>query len=453
MPGERILVVDDCETIREVVGDILSSAGFRPLLAEDGETGIKMAQADAPDLVLVDFIMPKMNGLRFCQVFRNIENLKSIPIILMSVKAESVGEKFIQLVDVVDTITKPFTPESLLAVVTHRVRGTQKEEPIFKAAVESLQEIPISPREESAEAIKTIRRKLCESLIAQLKNNGKAGLERSIARLCDATFNEAFIKGLTHDYRKVNPLEGVAAFAGSAGAISIGDVLQVLSQSNRSGMVEVSDENKRAAIFFREGKISFARLWGGSEEFLLGRYLLKEELISKESLDRVTKQKNTKVLLGERLVKTGLISREELGKAMEEQTTEVIYEILRWNNAIYTFHPDVESPEAKTSILGLGAGELLMEGYRRVDEWRLIEKEVQDFDIVVAKTGKAAEVSEGLSSPEALVLDFVDGNRSIKDIIRETKMASFDVSKIIYQLISMKIIKRLKDENHRVFDF
>ncbi|MFH1438894.1 MAG: DUF4388 domain-containing protein, partial [Pseudomonadota bacterium] len=387
MSGERILVVDDCETIREVVGDILSGAGFRPLLAEDGETGITMAQADTPDLVLVDFIMPKMNGLRFCQVFRNIENLKSIPIILMSVKAESVGDKFMQLVDVVDTITKPFTPESLLAVVSHRIRGAPKEEQIFKAAPESFMEIPISPREESAEAVKAIRTKLCEGLTARLKNSGKAGLERSIMRLCDETFTEAFLKGLTHEFRKVNPLEGVAAFAGSANAISVGDVLQVLYQSNRSGMVEVSDENKRAAIFFRGGKISFARLWGGSEEFLLGRYLLKEELISREALDQVTKQKSAKVLLGERLVKTGLISREELGKALEEQTTEVIYEILRWDNSIYTFHPDVESPEAKTSILGLGAGELLMEGYRRVDEWRLIEKEVQDFDIVVAKTG------------------------------------------------------------------
>lgn len=446
MPGEKILVVDDCETIREIVGDMLFDAGFKPLLAPDGETGIEMAQSKTPDLVLVDFIMPRMNGLRFCQIFRNIENLKEIPIILMSVKAESIGDKFMQLVNVADTISKPFTADALLAVVNHRLGGKPKKKPLIAAAQKTIQSpVTVSKKEESMEAMKTIRSKITKSIVQKIKETESDTLKDAIQSLCREAVTDGFLMNLSVDFRKVNPLSGIAAFAGSASAISSGDIIQLITQSNKTGMLDLSEENKRAAVYLKDGFVSFARLWGGSEEFLLGRYLLKEELVTKDTLERITSQKGIKTLLGERLIKTGLISREELTTVLEKQTTEIVYEILRWDNAMYTFHPDIISPAAEASKLKISADELLMEGFRRIDEWRLIEKKILDFNMVVTKTGMASEMSEGLSSQEALVLDFVDGNRTISDIIRTTKMASFDICKIIYQLISMKILIKVKE--------
>jgi len=452
MPGEKILVVDDCDTVREIVGDILSEAGFRPLLAPDGATGIEMAQSKTPDLVLVDFIMPKMNGLKFCQMFRNIENLKSIPIVLMSVKADSIGDKFMQVADVVDTISKPFTSEALLAVVDHRLRGRTKERPVFAEGQETVMPpVPvISTEQESREAIAQVRQKILDAARSRVErddvDDGIRGRWEQVQALLGEVLGEGLIMGLTSDFRKINPLAGIAAFAGSAEAVSTGDILQLISQSNRTGMLEISENNKRAAVYMKEGRICFARLWGGSEEFLLGRYLLKDEIVSRDALERLTSQKGTKTLLGERLIKTGLITREELARVLEYQTTEIVYEILRWDSASYTFHPEILSPEAEASNYVISAGELLMEGYRRIDEWRLIEKKgVSDFSIVLSKTGLAADMSEGMSSQEALVLDFVDGSRSINDIIRMTKMASFDVCKILYQLLSMKIVRKVQE--------
>jgi DNA-binding response OmpR family regulator len=452
MPGEKILVVDDCDTVREIVGDILSEAGFRPLLAPDGATGIEMAQSKIPDLVLVDFIMPKMNGLRFCQMFRNIENLKAVPVVLMSVKADSIGDKFMQVADVADTISKPFTSEALLAVVNHRLRGQTKERPVFAEGQETVMpSVPvISTEQESTEAIARVREKIIAAARKRMDeddaDDGVREKKEKVETLLGEALADVFIMGLTADFRKINPLAGVAAFAGSAEAVSTGDILQLISQSNRTGMLEISEEKKRAAVYMKEGRICFARLWGGSEEFLLGRYLLKDEIVSRDALERLTSQKGTKTLLGERLIKTGLITREELARVLEYQTTEIVYEILRWDGASYTFHPEILSPEAEASNYAISAGELLMEGYRRIDEWRLIEKKgIDDFSVVFVKTGLAADMSEGLSSQEALTLDFVDGSRSINDIIRMTKMASFDVCKILYQLLSMKIIKKVQE--------
>jgi DNA-binding response OmpR family regulator len=452
MPGEKILVVDDCDTVREIVGDILTEAGFRPLLAPDGATGIEMAQSKNPDLVLVDFIMPKMNGLRFCQMFRSIENLKAVPVVLMSVKADSIGDKFMQVADVADTISKPFTAEALLAVVNHRLRGQAKERPVFAEGQESA--VPpvqvISSEEESKEAIAHVRDKILAAARSRMDRDDVDGSGKEKMELVETLLKEAlgdsFIMGLTAEFRKINPLAGIAAFAGSAEAVSTGDILQLISQSNRTGMLEISEEKKRAAVYMKDGRICFARLWGGSEEFLLGRYLLKDEIVSRDALDRLTSQKGTKTLLGERLIKTGLITREELARVLEYQTTEIVYEVLRWDGAGYTFHPEILSPEAEASNYAISAGELLMEGYRRIDEWRLIEKKgIDDFSIVFSRTGLASDMSESMSSQEALVLDFVDGNRSISDIIQVTKMASFDVCKILYQLLSMKIVRRVQE--------
>jgi DNA-binding response OmpR family regulator len=445
MPGEKILVVDDCETIREIVGDILREAGFKPFLAPDGATGIEMAQSKTPDLVLLDFIMPKMNGLRFCQVMRGIENLKNVPVILMSVKAGSIGEKFMQLVDVVDTISKPFTPEALLAVINHRLGEQPKEKTVLPAPQEPLQEPVISPEEESRKAITAIRAKIAAALEARLEGAEAAGMKEKLGTICEEALDESLLKEVSGLFGKVNPLAGIAAFAGSATAISVGDIVQLISQSNRSGMLELCEGSKRAAVYLKDGRISFARFWGGSEEFLLGRYLLKEELITRDMLERITQQKGTKSLLGERLIKTGLITREDLKKVLEAQTTEVIYEALRWDRAEYTFHPDIQSSEAEASRLQISVGEVLMEGFRRVDEWRLIEKEVKDFTMILTRTGMAAELADRLSPPESLVLDFIDGVRTVRDIIKETKMASFEVCKIIYQLMSMKIVKKVKE--------
>jgi DNA-binding response OmpR family regulator/flagellar hook-basal body complex protein FliE len=447
MPGEKILVIDDCETVREVVGDILAEAGFKPLLAADGATALEMAQTRQPDLVLVDFIMPKMNGLKFCQAFREIDNLRKVPLVLMSVKAESIGEKFMQVVDVSDAISKPFNADALLAVIHHRLRGAPKEKPFISAAAEpAAPPLEFTPEDESKQAITEVREKISASMIAQAERlAGQEGLMEAVTSLCREALSDTFIMGLSGSFRKVNPLAGIAAFAGSASAVTVGDIIQLISQSNRTGMLEISEEDKRAAVYFKEGRVSFARLWGGSEEFLLGRYLLREEMVNRETLDRVTGQRGTRMLLGERLIKTGLLTREDLTRVLEAQTTEIVYEIVRWDNASYTFHPEIVSAEAEASGLQISASELLMEGYRRIDEWRLIGKAIKDFDIVLVRTGMASEVNEGLSEEEALVLDFIDGSRTIHDIILATKKASFDVCKVIYQLLSMKAVRKVRE--------
>ena len=67
MAGELVLVIDDSPTITKVVQLVLTKAGYRVQTAADGEQGLAAVRSDRPDLSLPDFVMPRMNGYRFCR--------------------------------------------------------------------------------------------------------------------------------------------------------------------------------------------------------------------------------------------------------------------------------------------------------------------------------------------------------------------------------------------------
>jgi hypothetical protein len=95
-------------------------------------------------------------------------------------------------------------------------------------------------------------------------------------------------------------------------------------------------------------------------------------------------------------------------------------------------------------MLGLDVEGILMEGFRRVDEWHLIEREVDDFDMVFLRNEDAvAQMGRGrLTREELAVLELVNGKNTVKDIVRSSRMGSFDVSKMLYRLLSIKLIRR-----------
>src|SRR5688500_11492898 len=121
MAGELVLVIDDSPTITKVVQLVLTKAGYQVQTAADGELGLASVREQRPDLILLDFVMPRMNGYQFCRELTGDAKLKDIPVILMSAKGDQVGERFVKVMGIVDYITKPFSPEAITAVVQHTI--------------------------------------------------------------------------------------------------------------------------------------------------------------------------------------------------------------------------------------------------------------------------------------------------------------------------------------------
>lgn len=116
----RILIVDDMATNLQVLGTILKENGYHTNIARNGSEAIMRAEKVCPDLILLDVMMPEMDGFEACRRLKDIEKTKHIPIIFLTAKTES--ESVIKGFDLgaADYVLKPFNSSELLArVQTH----------------------------------------------------------------------------------------------------------------------------------------------------------------------------------------------------------------------------------------------------------------------------------------------------------------------------------------------
>ena len=110
-----ILIVDDTPTNLEVLFDFLADSGFKVLVAEDGETAIERVEYAPPDLVLLDILMPGVDGFETCRCLKANERTKDVPVIFMTALSETVDKVRGLNLGAVDYITKPLQHEEVLA--------------------------------------------------------------------------------------------------------------------------------------------------------------------------------------------------------------------------------------------------------------------------------------------------------------------------------------------------
>jgi DNA-binding response OmpR family regulator len=113
----RILVVDDDADIRDMLSFKLGAAGFEVHTEEDGETGLAAARELRPDLIVLDWMMPRLTGPEVCQQLRIEEDTARVPVILLTAKAQEADVQRGFATGVDDYIAKPFSPRELLSRV------------------------------------------------------------------------------------------------------------------------------------------------------------------------------------------------------------------------------------------------------------------------------------------------------------------------------------------------
>ena len=109
----KILVVDDEAPIREVVGALLRQAGHDVILAEYGLSGIAIAQSEKPDLILLDLMMPVVDGFEVLRRLREDPIASGIPAIILTAKIDAASERACMELGAVDYIKKPWGPQEI----------------------------------------------------------------------------------------------------------------------------------------------------------------------------------------------------------------------------------------------------------------------------------------------------------------------------------------------------
>lgn len=118
----RILVVEDEKNILELIKYNLEREGFQVLTALDGTQGLEMAREENPDLIVLDVMLPGMNGLEVCRELLLDHMTRRVPIIMLSARAEELDRVLGLEMGADDYIVKPFSPRELVARVKARLR-------------------------------------------------------------------------------------------------------------------------------------------------------------------------------------------------------------------------------------------------------------------------------------------------------------------------------------------
>ncbi len=123
----KILVIDDDNALREMVGIVLSASGFEPTYCSDGNQALSIFESEKPDLVLLDVMLPGKNGITVCQEIRNIAGT---PIIMLTAKSDTNDVVLGLEAGADDYIVKPFEPSELTARIRARLRPVTSSEAV-----------------------------------------------------------------------------------------------------------------------------------------------------------------------------------------------------------------------------------------------------------------------------------------------------------------------------------
>ncbi len=122
----RLLVVDDDTALAEMIGIVLEAEGFQPIYCADGAQAPEVFRTESPDLILLDLMLPGMDGIEVC---RTIRAESDVPIVMLTAKSDTLDVVAGLEAGADDYIAKPFKPKELVARVRARLRRQEAPEP------------------------------------------------------------------------------------------------------------------------------------------------------------------------------------------------------------------------------------------------------------------------------------------------------------------------------------
>jgi CheY-like chemotaxis protein len=457
MPGSaRVLVVDDSPTILKVVSAILARHGYEPVTARDGIQGIELIKKGTKyDIVLLDFVMPRMNGYQFCRELRANPELKNLPVVLMSAKGDKIRGQFVQQTGAIDAITKPFDARALVAVIEGALAKTAegRARPVPEGAkmpdedtiAESMRPAQLAKQQRLKTAVDVAQRVAHAITPAMMEltpadRANEAAIMATVARAITSDVVDSLAAAL----KDVESADGTKeVMGGDIAAIPLAEILQLLQLQRQSGVVRVNNGKASVSIAIRHGLVDFVQARGAPEEYRIGRYFVERGVVTREQVDELLR---TRVadgsLTGDAIVAAGHATADDLREALAKQSSELIYDVLRWPYGRFVFTREPFPAEADAAKLGLGIAGLVLEGFRRVDEWRLMESTIHFDQIVYVDEAALGSVDpDKLTRTDKLVLAAVDGVRTVNDVIKESAVGSFDAIKAVYQLLQSRVLR------------
>ncbi len=415
MEGKSVLVIDDSPTVRRLAELVLSQEGYEVYTAPDGDEGLEIARKVKPSVILVDFVMPKMNGYKLCKVIRSDPELKDIPLILITAKGEDVGQTFEERFGVLHYFQKPFEPDALVGKI-NEILGVEEGELV--------QEKP-----------------------ALFESSGE--LMEGIDKLLKYYFQKEFkvmLKSLMVEVLKETEVARTTGLiiSGELKYLSVADVLQLAGTLNLSGRLTIVSSNLNAEVYLDRGLVVFATVSKpGYRTFLTDLLLEDKKLDKKDVKDVITEAKRQNLPVGRILVQKGFITDEELMNYLRRLSEDAIFHALSASSGHF-YLEDIALPLNLSDIrFRIPSSTVILDGLRKLDESRLAAEIFKSDDMVLTRLITNVEALEGINlyDKELKIFSLVDGSATLREIIDKSKLDELEVKRICYSLQKIGLLK------------
>ena len=421
--GIKVLLVDDSPTVRRLGELILSQQGYRVFTAEDGEQGLEMANKIRPSVILVDFIMPNMNGHTFCRNIRQDESMKDVPLILISSKGESVGQAFEKEFGVLYYFSKPFEPDDLIKKLEEVLKDVViEEDPAEEASVNGA--ALVSP---------AALHEMVDKLLRQYFQKDFPLLMRNV--MSDMLTEAGLLK------------KGGVIFSGSLEEVPLPDVINFVYNSRLSGRLTIFSSEIFGEVFIEEGQFIFSSCSRkGSKQPFLTDIMRKQKILVADDdtiRDVVTEARENAMPIGRMLVKKGLVNEEQLMEALRLHAMDAFGTILEAKKGNFFLERDDLPANLSDMQVRIPLINVLMEGLSHLDERHLAATEFKDESMVLVRliTNEDALETVNLKARELDIFALIDGRKPLSQIISESQLVPSETKRICYALRKVGLLR------------
>jgi hypothetical protein len=206
-----------------------------------------------------------------------------------------------------------------------------------------------------------------------------------------------------------------------------------LESDSKTGLLHIKNEEKVVGLFLKEGSIAYATC--SQADTRLGYLLRSSGVISNEELEtHLAKAKETNQALGKILVDKNVITNETLSEFIQKQAENIIYDLFFWKAGRYEYK-DIEIDPERVFLKKISVMNVLLEASRRIDEMQMIRELIPDDTLIFGKAEATENVVDDLNEQESLILTFVDGKCSIRQIIEKSGVDEYSVFNALNSLI------------------
>ncbi|GMT46959.1 MAG: hypothetical protein IEMM0007_0525 [bacterium] len=417
---KSVLIVDDSLTVRRLVELALSREGYEVYTAPDGDEGLEIARKVIPSIILVDFVMPRMNGYKLCKLIRSDRKLKDIPLILITSRGEDVGQSFEEKFCVLHYFQKPFEPDELIEKI-NEVLGVQEGAPD--------KTVSSAPLDTDGELIE--------------------GIDKLLRYYFEKEFR-VLLKTLMVEVLKETEVARSTGLiiSGELRYLTVADVLQFIGMLNLSGRLSVVSSNLNSEIYLERGQIVFSTISKPGYRTFLTDLLVEEKRLKKKDLKNIVAEaKKLNLPVGRVLVRKGSITDDELMGYLKRLTEDAIFHTLAATSGHFYLEETPLPLNLSDIKFRLSTSATILDGLRKLDESRLASEIFRSDDMIPLRLITNADALEGitLEDKELRIFSLIDGKTRLKDIIIKSKLDELEAKRICYSLQKIGLLK-IKDE-------